>query len=387
MGRYVADPVDDGESQRMSDGWATEEFRKRWQEQADEIGRFNLAIFGKTGVGKSTLINAVFGENIAPTGIGEPVTMDKHLYLHDSGFLGLLDTRGLEIGRDTDKLISELGSYVKQMRKGPLNEQVHVAWYCVRSADRRFEATEADFIRRLHDLDLPVVVVLTQVQSRDGALHPDALELARHIESLELPIVDQRAFPVMAQGDEFSSQPQHGLQELLDATFRVAPEGVQVALTAAQKVDLARKRAQANKAVLIAAGAAGAVGLVAGADYRLQGLAQLILTAKIAAIYGIDQEIAAVAAAAAGAAIGVGVDRAVEEVTKRMSDGGEKSQGAITGISLGAFTLAVGYAWMAVCDQLTQGKLQGLDGILNNETVREVFLARFDGAMRDAAKA
>ncbi|OJU41695.1 MAG: hypothetical protein BGN97_08520 [Microbacterium sp. 69-10] len=369
----------------MSEDWATEEFRKKWQEQADEIGRFNLAIFGKTGVGKSTLINAVFGETVAPTGIGEPVTMSEHLYLHNSGFLGLLDTRGLEIGRDTNKLIAELGTYVKQMRKGPLVEQVHVAWYCVRSADRRFEATEADFIRRLHELDLPVVVVLTQVPSREGNLHPDSLEIARHIETLDLPIVGGRVYPVMAQGDEFSSQPQHGLQELLDATFRVAPEGVRVALTAAQKVDLARKRAQANKAVLIAAGAAGTVGLVAGADYRLQGITQLVLTAKIAAIYGIDQEVAAVAAAAAGAAIGVGVDRATEEVAKRMSDGGEKAQGTVTAISLGAFTLAVGYAWMAVCDQLAQGKLQGLDGILSSEGVRAIFLARFEVAVRDTA--
>ena len=54
-------------------------------------GRFNLAIFGKTGAGKSTLINAIFGEAVAKTGIGEPVTQDEHLYIHRSGALGLLD--------------------------------------------------------------------------------------------------------------------------------------------------------------------------------------------------------------------------------------------------------------------------------------------------------
>ena len=99
------------------------------------MGRFNLAIFGKTGVGKSTLINAIFGEDVAPTGIGEPVTMDEHLYLHHAGFLGLLDTRGLEIGMDTETLIAELGAYVKRMRENPLSEQIHVAWYCIRATD------------------------------------------------------------------------------------------------------------------------------------------------------------------------------------------------------------------------------------------------------------
>ncbi|MBB5640975.1 GTPase family protein [Cryobacterium roopkundense] len=122
--------------------WSDEDFHKKWQEQADQMGRFNLAIFGKTGVGKSTLINAIFGEDVAPTGVGEPVTMENHLYLHREGFLGLLDTRGLEIGKDTDTLIAELSTYVLRMRENPLSEQIHVAWYCVRATDRRFEDTE-----------------------------------------------------------------------------------------------------------------------------------------------------------------------------------------------------------------------------------------------------
>ncbi|NLH69727.1 MAG: hypothetical protein GX454_06060, partial [Brooklawnia sp.] len=39
-----------------------------------ELPRYNLAVLGATGVGKSTLINAVFGEDLARTGIGAPVT-------------------------------------------------------------------------------------------------------------------------------------------------------------------------------------------------------------------------------------------------------------------------------------------------------------------------
>lgn len=36
-----------------------EGFRKKYQEQADKIGHFNLAIFGKTGVVKSAPINGL----------------------------------------------------------------------------------------------------------------------------------------------------------------------------------------------------------------------------------------------------------------------------------------------------------------------------------------
>src|SRR6478752_2852450 len=93
---------------KPSDEWFGQAFGKAWKDKAEEIGRFNLAIFGKTGVGKSTLVNAIFGEEIAATGIGEPVTRAEHLYLHRSGTLGVLDTRGLEAGKHNDRLLRQL---------------------------------------------------------------------------------------------------------------------------------------------------------------------------------------------------------------------------------------------------------------------------------------
>ena len=39
---------------KPTDAWFGQAFGKAWQDKAEEIGRFNLAIFGKTGVGKST---------------------------------------------------------------------------------------------------------------------------------------------------------------------------------------------------------------------------------------------------------------------------------------------------------------------------------------------
>ncbi|MGH3337377.1 MAG: GTPase family protein, partial [Propionibacteriaceae bacterium] len=143
--------------------WFRDSFRTEYEKQNAAIGRFNLAIFGKTGVGKSTLINAIFGEEVARTGIGEPVTRGSHLYLDKIGHLGIVDTQGLEVGKDNKQILSELDKAMTQMRQLPLSEQIHVAWYCLRGMDRRFEEAEADFIRRLDDMGLPVIVVLTQV--------------------------------------------------------------------------------------------------------------------------------------------------------------------------------------------------------------------------------
>ncbi|CAH0256430.1 GTPase Der [Microbacterium sp. Bi98] len=355
--------------------FSEDDFRSEWKEQAKEIGRFNLAIFGKTGVGKSTLINAIFGEEVAPTGVGDPVTMDEHLYIHRSGFLGLLDTRGLEIGKDTDELIKELSDYLKRMRQRPLPEQIHVAWYCVRSTDRRFEDTEAEFIRRLHTLGLPVVAVLTQVQSRAGEHHSDALALADHIAALELPIVGGRPILVMSAADDFTGQVQHGLNELVDATFRAAPDGVEAAFAAAQKIDLSRKRKQAQTAVRAAATAALTVGAIPipVADAGVLIPIQLGMMARVAAIYGVRVETATIAATAATVAVSAAGRSAVAGLLKLIPGAGTLVGGVISGAVASSFTLAIGYAWAVVCGELTQGRLRGVDGALDNDLIRELF--------------
>jgi len=355
---------------------AEEQFRAKYQEQAEKIGRFNLAIFGKTGVGKSTLINAFFGEDVAPTGIGQPVTTDFHLYLHQSEFFGLLDTQGLEIGKDTKKLIHEMSDYITKTRKKPESEQIHVAWYCVRASDRRFEETEADFIRSLHGLGLPVVVVLTQVATRNGEMHPDAVALADHIASLGLPIEGGRPIPVMASGDSWG-QEQHGLQELLDATFRAAPDGVASALAAAQKVDLERKRKEAATAIGLASAAAAGIGAVPipVADAGLIVPVQLGLMGKIAAIYGVKLETASVAATVATAVATAAGRGTVIGLLKLVPGAGSLVGGAISAATAGAFTAAMGYAWATVCAQLSQGKLKGMDGLVDAKAVQELFLS------------
>src|SRR4030095_15690483 len=116
-----------------STDWFRDSFRTEFEKQNAAIGRFNLAIFGKTGVGKSTLVNAIFGEEVAATGIGEPVTREAHLYVPSSQFLGVYDTPGIEVAIDNEKILAELANYVTAMRSQPVAEQLHVAWYCVRS--------------------------------------------------------------------------------------------------------------------------------------------------------------------------------------------------------------------------------------------------------------
>lgn len=360
----------------VAEDWLKEQFEKHLSEEAARIGRFNLALFGKTGVGKSTLTNAIFGENVARTGIGEPVTQGAHLYLHESGFLGVIDTRGLEIGQDTEKIIGEFNRYVSQMRKRSLSEQIHVAWYCVRAGDRRFEDTEADFIRRLREVGIPVILVLTQVPKSGDRFHPDAVELAREIESLDLPIFGSRVFMAMALDDEFTGQSSHGLQGVLDATFRCVPEGVSEALVAAQKIDLNRKRDSANTIVGAAATAAGAAGAtpIPFSDAIVLVPIQLGMMARIAHVYDINMEAAALASiAAATSATNLGKS-AAGNLLKLVPGFGTIAGGAINAGVASMFTGAMGAAWTMVCVQIVSGNLGPVGEALSHDVIRQLFL-------------
>ncbi|HET9649468.1 MAG TPA: GTPase [Microlunatus sp.] len=370
--------------------WFKESFRTEFDKQAAALGRFNLAIFGKTGVGKSTLINAIFGEEVARTGIGEPVTRGSHLYLDRVGHLGIIDTQGVEIGRNSKEILSDLNEVIKNSRKLPASEHIHVAWFCVRGMDRRFEDTEAEFVRRLDELGLPVILVLTQVpRSPDGRFHPDAVRLAEQISARRLPIVGDRVFMTYAKPDEFHGQGAYGLQEVLDATFRVAPEGVHGALIAAQEIDLARKAKEAQRLIGVAVTSAGAAAAtpIPFSDAALLVPIQLGMMARIAQLYKIKFDRAALMAIASTTAA-TQVGRATfTGLLKLVPGAGSVIGGAIGAGVASTFTFAMGEAWLKVCQQVHAGKLGGLNGALDNEQLRDAFLEEFKKRLGRRTKA
>ena len=359
--------------------WFKESFRQEFDKQSAALGRFNLAIFGKTGVGKSTLINAIFGEEVARTGIGEPVTRGSHLYVDKVGQLGIVDTQGLEVGKDNKEILSDLDKTMKTMRRQPLSEQLHVAWYCIRGMDRRFEDAEADFIRRLNEIGLPVILVLTQVPMNEGRYHPDAVQLAEQIMSRQLPIAGGRPYLTFAKADAFTGQPAYGLQEVLDATFRVAPEGVEGALTAAQQIDHSRKAKQAQISIAKAAAAAAGAAIIPipFSDAATLVPIQLGMMASIAHIHQIKFDRAALMAIASTTAATQAGRAAFTGLLKMVPGAGSVAGGMIGAGVASTFTYAMGQAWLAVCQQVAKGKLGGLGTALDNDAVREAFQDEF----------
>lgn len=355
--------------------WFTETFRAEFDKQAEQLGRINLAIFGKTGVGKSTLVNAIFGEPVAATGIGAPVTMGSHLYLDKRGTLGVIDTRGLEIGRDDTEILKELTKAVKESRGRPIAEQIHVAWYCIRGMDRRFEEVEERFIKTIAGLDVPVVVVLTQVPMHEGQYHPDAVELARQIQAKDLPIVGGRPFMTYAMRDQFTGQPAHGLMDVLQATFQVAPDAVRAALVAAQAIDLELKASQSHKfitASTAAAAAAAAVPIPFSSAAILVPI-QLGMMARLAHLHGLTFDRAAILAIASTSIATSAGRAAAAGLLKFIPGAGSVAGGVVNASVASGFTLAMGEAWLVVCQRAATRSLPTVGGVVDTGAVKQLF--------------
>jgi GTP-binding protein EngB required for normal cell division len=222
--------------------WLRRRFEKARSEAIPEMGRLNIAIFGQSGVGKSTLVNAILGSDVASTGIGRPATKDSISYWHARDHIGFLDTRGLEIARDAKGIIAELARFTRGKGERSLSDQLHVAWYCIQSGRRRFEDGEAVFIDALRNLGIPVLIVLTQVPFHDGKYDPDALELKSYIDQLGLASHGAPAFPTYAKESPFLGLKVHGLRELLDETFRLASGGVPSAVTRSQGIEFEERQ-------------------------------------------------------------------------------------------------------------------------------------------------
>lgn len=331
-------------------------FEQRLAEAFASLGTFNLAVFGKTGVGKSTLVNAIFGRDVARTGVGQPVTRGLVYHRHPDGFLGLYDSEGFETGTAGNVILDGLRALVAEHGARPVDQRIHAAWYLVRWSDRRFESAQAEFVRALHGVGLPVIVVMTQVPTRDGVIHPEALEFARYIEGLGLPLApDGRVVLTNALADPFTDAPVFGLQHLLDETYEVAPEAAARALTAAQVVDVGRKKKEVdgivNQAAAIAAGIGAAP--IPFADAALLVPNQVQMIARITAAYGLPPSRSRTMAAAGSILLTGGATMAGRyAVTSLLKfvPGGAIAGSAISATVAASLTKAVGMAWAKVCE-------------------------------------
>ena len=353
-------------------------------EKIRNLKTLNIIVIGKSGVGKSTLINSLFRGNFAETGLGRPVTSEIRKKVKKDYPLAIYDTPGFELSNEQQTKVKDevLDLIQKGIASNDINEAIHCIWYCVNvGGNRTFDKSEIewlkDFTAQNKVTKVPIIVVLTQAVPRKKAA-----EMKKLIEAENLEI--RKVVPLLAQDMDFDEEyvaRSYGLDSLIDTMTEVLPVELQNTLQNVQKASLESKK-KASQAVIAAAVASSfgeGVAPIPFSDAALLVPTQVGMIAGITVIFGLDINksfltsfVTATIGSAGATVLGKSI---VANLLKLIPGVGTVAGGFISGTTAGLLTTALGETYLKIMEMIYKGELKKEDlySASTQDTVKELF--------------
>ena len=327
----------------------------------------NVLVIGNSGVGKSTLINAVLGEEKATTGWGNSGTTDHlEIYENDEIPFRIIDSVGFEPSFfKKKKAIDAVKKWSKNSAKnGNEDSKIDIIWFCVEGTSRKLFP---DTIKSLSSAtvmweSVPVIVAITKSYSEP--------ERKINVEMVQNAFAKQKRYsknlkkviPVVAQDyviNDSSYVEPVGITELIEATNNFLPEGKKAADDDIYHYKIKRKKALAQGIVGTATTAGSVIGAIpisvadapllsgieAGEITALARLYEIPKGEKSKQLMGTIIEAGTASAAAKGA---ISVLKSIPGVNL--------VAGVLNAVIAGCFVAAIGEACIYIFEQVYLGK-------------------------------
>lgn len=327
----------------------------------------NVLVIGNSGVGKSTLINAVLGEEKATTGWGNSGTTDHlEIYENDEIPFRIIDSVGFEPSFfKKKKAIDAVKKWSKNSAKnGNEDSKIDIIWFCVEGTSRKLFP---DTIKSLSSAtamweSVPVIVAITKSYSEP--------ERKINVEMVQNAFAKQKRYsknlkkviPVVAQDyviNDSSYVEPVGIIELIEATNNFLPEGKKAADDDIYHYKIKRKKALAQGIVGTATTAGSVIGAIpisvadapllsgieAGEITALARLYEIPKGEKSKQLMGTIIEAGTASAAAKGA---ISVLKSIPGVNL--------VAGVLNAVIAGCFVAAIGEASIYIFEQVYLGK-------------------------------
>ncbi|WQY01760.1 50S ribosome-binding GTPase [Helicobacter pylori] len=233
-----------------------------------EKPKMNVLLMGGTGVGKSSLINALFGKEIAKAGVGKPIAQHLEKYIDEQKGLILWDTKGIE-DKDYHDTMQSIKKEMEDSFK-TLNEKeaIDVAYLCVKETSSRVQ--ERELLSFAKNWNIPTIVVFTNTQAEAGDTFVQEskwiIDEEWGFKGFVRAYVRVNSVVFLFRGLKV---PVEGLEELVDETKKYlsdAEKNKRRHFLSIQKVKIQeRKQAMIEECktiIHVASGAAGAAGLI-----------------------------------------------------------------------------------------------------------------------------
>ncbi len=355
----------------------------------NNLKTLNIIVIGKTGSGKSTLINGVFRGNFAETGLGKPVTSKIRKIEKKDYPLVIYDTPGFEMSSSQQKNVKDEILHIIQngITSNNINDAIHCIWYCINVGANRLDESEVKWVKEFaaenKTTHVPIIVVLTQ-----AAPKRKAEEMKQLVEGENLPIV--KVVPVLAEDMPFDEEyvaRSYGLDNLIKVMLEILPEELKKTLLNMEKADLESKINESRKAVYVAAGASAFAGVspIPFSDAAILIPIQVGMIVKITTIFGLDIDkgfLTAFVSATIGCAGATVLGKtAVSTILKCVPVVGTIAGGAISATTAGLLTTALGEAYIQIMVKVYKGELSKED--LCSEVGKEKMIAIFKGELEN----
>ncbi|XME04477.1 GTPase (plasmid) [Lachnospiraceae bacterium C1.1] len=263
----------------------------------------NVLVIGNSGVGKSTLINAVLGwdaKKKAITGRGiSGVTKDLEIYENNGISFRLIDTIGFEPGFFKERnAVNAVRKWSRNAAKdGREDSRINLIWFCVDGTSAKLFPKTIDSLMNATSIwkNVPIIVVITKSYSEpDREENKKMIRMAfaskkKYRDRLNdiIPVV---AEPYIIKEGIYAAP--EGITELIALTNNLMPEGFKAAEQDVINYNLIRKRALSQTVITVASLAGITVGGVSlpVADGVILAPTETLEIESIAKIWGIKKD-------------------------------------------------------------------------------------------------
>ena len=345
-----------------------------YEKLRQNINKPNILIAGGTGVGKSSIINYIFGDKIARVGTGKPITSEIEMFKSDDVDVRIYDSKGYEIKHNGDEEFFKKVVDLPTVTQNP-SDAVHLIWYCIATSSGRVTEYDINAIKKFSEAKLPIAVLLTKV---DISTREDVDEMTKIIHE-NFP--NMNVFQTSVTNDNLNH-----MEELIEWSTNNLEAPLRLAFIKSQKLDLKGKWKKAHIMIAEHAAAAFAVGFtpIPMSDAPVLVVNELGLLARILYLYDLGSVSDTIKQAGLGATLTAlltsGGKAAVGALLKLIPTVGTVVGGLISGGVGASITFAFGEATSAIGFEISKAKLNG------NQEYAEEMIAKLGTIILEKAK-
>ena len=191
----------------------------------------NILICGYTGVGKTSIIQALLGEDLVPDNkIGHeanPMTQDYDRY--ENELIGIWDSKGLEPDKGENEFIERTKKYIRELQENKnVDEHIHIFWYVISAGIERITETDLKIINLFPKESTLIIISKIDKDTRNKTVEAYKKKLIGEGNISE----DKIIYTTDIEGGKI------GIKELYEKSLEIMPEAYKNAFEEAQRINI-----------------------------------------------------------------------------------------------------------------------------------------------------